>query len=297
MKKGETIIKYDENKLTIENSHGLRILGVCGTKSVLEEANKVVYSREGERGDGIVSVSDFKQLIIKEHEDITCSIGVGDSLIDLIIFIDDKTNPEKLLSYFKSAIEVKDEILGPLTRFYKSNIILIIGKKGQGRNLKKQKIKKHIKKSLIETLKTNNISILDQLKEKGINLDELAKAGIKLCVGVKVDDKLRKKLKKQLIKSLSDINVITLILAAIRAEEDLQHHRIKNVNIDDDPAHLYSDEVLGMAVANQIAGTKAIFNFKRYDEEKPGIISRLGPMTDDVIAGLIAGTMSKIFEE
>ncbi|BAW31833.1 MAG TPA: phosphatidylglycerophosphatase A [Methanothermobacter sp.] len=297
MKKGETIIKYDENRLTIENNHGLRILGVCSAGNVLDEANKVVYSREDGRREGIVSVSNFKQLIIKDYENITCGIGVGDSLLDLIIFIDDNIIPEKLLSYFKLIIETKDEILGPLTRIYKSNNILIISRKGQKRNLKKQKIKKHIKKSLTETLQNNNISILDQLKEKGIKLEELAEAGIKLCVGVEIDDKLRKKLKKQLIKSLSDINIIALIIAAIRAEEDFQYHRIKNVNIDDDPAHLYSDEILGMAVANQIAGTKAIFNFKRYDEEKPGIINRLGPMTDDVIAGLIAGSMSKIFEE
>jgi len=297
MKKSETLIEYDENKLVIKNGDGLRIIGVCGAKNILDESKKMVYSREDGREEGIVSVSNFKQLTIKNYEEITCGIGIGDSLLDLIIFIDDNITPKKLLSYFKLIIETKDEILGPLTRFYKSNTIIIISRKGQKRNLKKQKIKKHIKKTLIETLKNNNISIIDQLKEKGIKLDELAEAGIKLCIGVGIDDKLRKKLKKQLIKSLSDINVIALIIAAIRAEEDFQYHRIKNVNIDDDPAHLYSDEILGMAVANQIAGTKAIFNFKRYDEEKPGIISKLGPMTDDVIAGLIAGSMSKIFEE
>jgi alpha-ribazole phosphatase CobZ len=67
--------------------------------------------------------------------------------------------------------------------------------------------------------------------------------------------------------------------------------------VDDDPSYLYADEVLGMAIANQIAGTKAIFNFKRYDEVKPGIIGDLGPILDDVFAGLVAGCMSKIFEE
>ncbi len=48
---------------------------------------------------------------------------------------------------------------------------------------------------------------------------------------------------------------------------------------------------------HQIAGTKAIFNFKRYDEEKPGVIGKLGPVLDDVFAGLVADCMSKIFEE
>jgi phosphatidylglycerophosphatase A len=55
--------------------------------------------------------------------------------------------------------------------------------------------------------------------------------------------------------------------------------------------------VLGLAISNQIAGTKATFNFKRYDEAKPGIIYGLPPMLDDAFAGLIAGCVSKIFEE
>ena len=74
-------------------------------------------------------------------------------------------------------------------------------------------------------------------------------------------------------------------------------NRIREVAVDDDSAYLYTDEVLGMAISNQIAGTKATFNFKRYDEAKPGIIYGLPPMLDDIFAGLIAGCMSKIFEE
>ena len=101
----------------------------------------------------------------------------------------------------------------------------------------------------------------------------------------------------QILKSLEDLIVVSFIVAGIRLEEDYEKHRIRNVNVDDDPAYLYSDEVMGMSIANQIAGTKAIFNFKRYDEAKPGIISTLGPVLDDVFAGLIAGCMSKIFEE
>ncbi|MDI3483830.1 MAG: hypothetical protein PWQ74_417 [Methanobacteriaceae archaeon] len=292
--KGETSIQYNKNRLTIENIHGLRLLGVCETKSGLHETKKVTYpGKDKIKG---ISGGNFK-LFLKDFKDITCTMGIGDSLLDLIIFIDDKKSLEELLSYLKTVIEVKDKILGPLNRFYKTNTILIISREGQPGNCTKKKLKNCIEESLLTMLKDNNITILDQLKEKGIGLDELTEAGVKLCVGVEINKKLKEKVKRQLIKSLSDINVISLILAAIRAEEDFQYHRIKDVDIDDDPAHLYADEILGMAVANQIAGTKAIFNFKRYDEEKPGIIGRLGPMVDDVIAGLIAGSMSKIFEE
>ena len=86
-------------------------------------------------------------------------------------------------------------------------------------------------------------------------------------------------------------------MAAIRTEADFTGGRIREVDVSDDPAYLYTDEVLGLAISNQIAGTKATFNFKRYDEAKPGIIGGLGPMVDDIFAGLIAGCMSKILEE
>jgi alpha-ribazole phosphatase CobZ len=148
-------------------------------------------------------------------------------------------------------------------------------------------------------MKNNDVSgsIYDYMSEAGVEVPQLVEAGLELLAGVDKTEELEIRLEKQIKKSLTDINVIVLIIAGIRVEEDLLNHRIKGVDVDDDPAYLYSDEVLGMAIANQIAGTKAIFNFKRYDEAKPGIIGTLGPMLDDVFAGLIAGCMSKIFEE
>jgi len=140
-------------------------------------------------------------------------------------------------------------------------------------------------------------SIYDFMSTAGVEVPQLVEAGLELLVGMEKTRELELTLENQIRKSLEDINVIVLIMAGIRVEEDLLQHRIEGVDVDDDPAYLYSDEVLGMAIANQIAGTKAIFNFKRYDEAKPGIIGTLGPMLDDVFAGLVAGCMSKIFEE
>ncbi|MDO5836742.1 MAG: phosphatidylglycerophosphatase A [Methanobacterium sp.] len=148
-------------------------------------------------------------------------------------------------------------------------------------------------------MRDNNLSgsIYDFMSAAGVEVPQLVEAGLELLVGVEKSREFEIKLESQIRKSLQDINVIVLIMAGIRVEEDLFNHRIEGVDVDDDPAYLYSDEVLGMAIANQIAGTKAIFNFKRYDEAKPGIIGTLGPMLDDVFAGLVAGCMSKIFEE
>lgn len=142
-----------------------------------------------------------------------------------------------------------------------------------------------------------SFGILDYLVSEGIQIKDLVDAGMELLVGMEPTEELREKLSNQIIKSLTDINVIALLMAAIRTEDDLSNNRIREIDVSDDPAYLYTDEVLGLAISNQIAGTKATFNFKRYDEAKPGIISGLGPMVDDIFAGLIAGCMSKIFEE
>ena len=141
------------------------------------------------------------------------------------------------------------------------------------------------------------LSIYDFMANVGVEIPQLVEAGLELLVGVEKTEELELALEKQLKKALDDINVVVMIVAGIRVEDDLVNHRIAGINVDDDPAYLYCDEVLGMAIANQIAGTKAIFNFKRYDEEKPGVIATLGPMLDDVFAGLVAGCMSKLFEE
>lgn len=139
--------------------------------------------------------------------------------------------------------------------------------------------------------------ILDYLVSEGILIGDLVDAGMELVSDVDVTDELKEKMKAQILKSLSDINVIVLIAAAMRVEQDFAGGRIREANIRDDSQHLYADDVLGLAISNHIGGTKAVFNFQRYDEAKPGIIYGLPPMLDDIFAGLIAGCVSKIFEE
>ena len=139
--------------------------------------------------------------------------------------------------------------------------------------------------------------ILDYFVAEGILIGDLVDAGMELAGGVEVTGELRQKMEAQILKSLSDINVISLIAAAMRTEQDLAGNRIREVGARDNHDYLYAGDVLGLAVANQIAGTKAAFNFRRYSEAKPGIIHGLPPILDDVFAGLIAGCMSKIFEE
>lgn len=135
--------------------------------------------------------------------------------------------------------------------------------------------------------------ILDYFVSEGILIGDLVEVGMAL-VDEEITDELTHKLETQIFKSLADINVTSIIIAALRAEQDLSGNRIREFV---DSSNLYSDEVLGLAIANQIAGTKAAINFRRYIDAKPGIIYGLPPILDSVFAGLIAGCVSKIFEK
>lgn len=139
--------------------------------------------------------------------------------------------------------------------------------------------------------------ILDYFVAEGILIGDLIEAGLELLCDVDITEELTKKMEAQIFKSLTDINVITLLFAAIRLEQDLANNRIREADAGDNISYLHADKVLGLAISNQIAGTSAIFNFKHYIEAKPGIIFGLPPMLDDIFAGLIAGCISKIFDD
>ena len=46
---------------------------------------------------------------------------------------------------------------------------------------------------------------------------------------------------------------------------------------------------------NYTAGAKGIFEFIRFDQSKPGIVKKLGPITNDAIGGLIVGVSSNMY--
>ncbi|ENN95622.1 phosphatidylglycerophosphatase A [Methanocaldococcus villosus KIN24-T80] len=138
--------------------------------------------------------------------------------------------------------------------------------------------------------------ILEKLR---ISLDDLINSAMELYIGEDYK-KVRDKLKDIIIKSLNNPNVSTLIIAAYLLDMEGRKNKLP-FNYEEDPNYVYVDEVIGLAIANEIAGTKAIFNFRFYDKEKPGVIGRLDKegymFLDDAIAGLLAGCMSKVFED
>ncbi len=97
--------------------------------------------------------------------------------------------------------------------------------------------------------------------------------------------------------ALSDVNVSTLVVACYRAEEDAKAGLIPGLTRERFLGRpgLVTDELLGMVIANYIAGAKGIFEFVRFDQNKPGILSELGPITNDAIGGIIAGCSSNMY--
>jgi alpha-ribazole phosphatase CobZ len=237
--------------------------------------------------------------------------------MNIIVIIDKKLNERTLLRLFKAVVEAKSAALwdygvinhfsfDPLDGGMESILVACSGSDEftapeeveDQFNLQKI-VEKCVRDATGGALRNCGFpkSVIDFINDVGIEVEDLVEAGMELLVGVERNEEISIKLHNQILKSLEDLNVVSFIIAGIRLEEDYEKHRVKGVNVDDDPAYLYSDEVMGMAVANQIAGTKAIFNFKRYDEAKPGVIGNLGPVLDDIFAGLVSGCMSKIFED
>lgn len=138
--------------------------------------------------------------------------------------------------------------------------------------------------------------IEQRLHDHGITPDEMVAAAMALYVphGMSAAD-AEGNLREKFRKYLSDPNVSSLILGAMLLEEELCSGR--NPEIPDDPVYLLSDEIIGMAVAECIGGIYARFEFTRYDQKKPGILSSLGPFMDDAVAGLIAGCTSRLYSE
>ena len=142
-----------------------------------------------------------------------------------------------------------------------------------------------------------NMGILDYLVSEGILIGDLIEVGMSLLENAEPTDELKESLEKQLLKSISDRNINALLMGAIRMEEDFQKGRVREINLNEKLIHFYPDELIGATIANQIAGTKALLNFRRYSKEKPGILYGLGPVLSNTFAGLIAGCMTKILEE
>lgn len=263
-------------------------------------------------------------------EDFTDSLKVANSPkgfrdarinISHVIYIDKAIPPRDLLKIFKIATNIKAKVLADMALplhiqniLNKNDFLAILANvNGDGKVLDinnaiydrinlddlKTRIEDAVEISLEDAFERMELTfgILDYFVSEGILIGDLVEAGLELVDNAEVTENLEVRLEAEILNALSDINVIALLVAAMRTEQDLDGNHIREVDISDDPAYFFTDDVLGVAIANQIGGTRAAFNFNRYADEKPGIIYGLPPMLDDIFAGLIAGCMTKIFEE
>ncbi len=142
--------------------------------------------------------------------------------------------------------------------------------------------------------------LLTYLEQKGIALKDLVDAALELFVphpGVETVEKATVILREGFLEVLDDVNISTLMVMAFRAQEDAEKGLVPGLSQERFLGRpgLVADEVLGLAIAGYIAGTRGIFEYTRFDQAKPGIIKKLGPITNDAIAALVAGVSSNMY--
>ena len=133
--------------------------------------------------------------------------------------------------------------------------------------------------------------LLKRLEERGISFEKLLNSALELydqqfSTGAK--EEMIQTLADGLKRALADINISTLVLAGLRLSEDCRRGFIHDLTF------LTAGQMLGMTIANYMAGTKGSVALLRFGEEKPGVLGELEPVACDVLKGLLAGLSSEI---
>jgi len=272
-------------------------------------------------GDLTIFTFVSNDLVIEDFTDslqvVNSPKGFVDARINIshVIYLDKVLSPKDLLRIFKTVVNIKAKVLSDMDLpVHVQNILNTddflavlanVDVSGDGLDINNaefddvdvDEFKVNLEEAVEITLEDAfekiglTFGILDFLVAEGILIGDLVEAGLELLDDDAQD--LNDRLESQIMKSLADINVSAILMAAIRLQQDLSGICMREL---DGLNALYSDEVFGMAVSNQIAGTKGVLNFNRYIGAKPGIIYGLPPILDDAFEGLIAGCVSKIYD-
>jgi len=143
-------------------------------------------------------------------------------------------------------------------------------------------------------------SVAELLEREGITLDDLVEAGRALFVG-EWSEECEERVREELERALRNPNVALAVFAAVIVDRFLRlgSRPRECEGVEEDPGWIYFDEVLGQFVAMELGGFAGLFNFGRYDREKPGILRKVDERwltLDDVLAGLIGGAMAAAFK-
>jgi alpha-ribazole phosphatase CobZ len=142
--------------------------------------------------------------------------------------------------------------------------------------------------------------LLTYLEEKGITLKDMIDTALEFYVphpGVETKEKAIQMLTEEFMDALQDVNIAALEVMAFRGQEDAEAGRIPGLTQERFQGRpgLVADELIGLAIAGYIAGAKGVFEFTRFDQAKPGILKRLGAISNDAIGGLVAGVSSNMY--
>ena len=142
--------------------------------------------------------------------------------------------------------------------------------------------------------------LLTYLEDKGVSLQSLIDSALEMFVphpGIETQQKAIELLTEEFLDILKDVNVSTLIVAAFHAQEEAENGRIPGLSKERFLGRpgLVADELIGIAIATYIGGSKGMFEFVRFDQAKPGILKKLPPLTNDAIGALVAGASSNVY--
>ena len=142
--------------------------------------------------------------------------------------------------------------------------------------------------------------LLTYLESKGITLQNLIDSALEMYVphpGVETLEKATEMLKEEFLDILNDVNVSILEVAAFNVQEYAEKGLIPGLTQErfrGRPGPV-ADEILGIAIASYIGGTRGVFEYVRFDQAKPGILKKLGSITNDAIGALVAGASSNVY--
>jgi alpha-ribazole phosphatase CobZ len=149
-------------------------------------------------------------------------------------------------------------------------------------------------------MKKQTPPLLTYLEDKGVSLQSLIESALEMFVphpGIETQQKATELLTEEFLDILKDVNVSTLIVAAFHAQEEAENGRIPGLSKERFLGRpgLVADELIGIAIATYIGGSKGMFEFVRFDQAKPGILKKLPPLTNDAIGALVAGVSSNVY--
>jgi alpha-ribazole phosphatase CobZ len=143
-------------------------------------------------------------------------------------------------------------------------------------------------------------ALLKFLEQKGICLQNLIDCALEMYVphpGIETQEKATEMLMEEFLDVLNDVNISILETAAFHAQEDAEKGLIPGLTQErfrGRPGPV-ADEILGIAIATYIAGTRGVFEYVRFDQAKPGILKKLGSITNDAIGALVAGVSANVY--